>query len=101
MNSKGTTPDSLRVVRLSDVENPTAYVAAKLKVSAKEAGRLVAASGYLGDAKKLLDRIVAGELERSTRKASAEWRGRLAADLLAEEDDGDELFDALGGATAS
>ena len=87
---------TLKVIRLSDVENPTAYVAAKLKVSEEEAGKLVAASGYLGDAKKLLDRIVAGELERSTRQASAEWRAQLAADLLQEEDDGGELFDALG-----
>jgi hypothetical protein len=87
-NDNGTSParGSLQYVRLSDVEDPTAAIAKRLGVSLEEASKIVQASGYLKGAAQLLDRIIAGELKRSTRQASVEWRAQLAADLLGQDD---------------
>jgi len=95
-NGSSLDPSSLRVVKLSEVPDHRPAIAEALGISLAEAGLLLAAKGSLEDAVKILTGIIDGRLERSTRKASVEWRAQLAADLLAEEDDGGELFDALG-----
>jgi hypothetical protein len=85
----GPSPDSsgLRVVKLSDVPDHRPAIAEALGISLAEAGLLLAAKGSLEDAVKILTGIIDGRLSRSTRQASAEWRGRLAADLLKKDDE--------------